>query len=141
MHREDDQQPEAIARWGWRFHHLGIPTDVVTPGETELTELRMYVSGFESSPFGVQWMRFAPDSPVHDLVRTVPHLAFEVDDLDAALAGKSVLTPPNAPSPGVLVAMIVDDGCPIELIQFTGDARSALLSGVGRSPDGRSGDP
>jgi hypothetical protein len=123
MHREDDQQPEAIARWGWRFHHLGIPTDAVTPGETELTEFHMYVSGFESSPFGVQWMRFAPDSPVHDLVRTVPHLAFEVDDLDAALVGKSVLTPPNAPSPGVLVAMIVDDGCPIELIQFTGDGR------------------
>jgi hypothetical protein len=68
-------------------------------------------------------MRYEPGSPVHDLIQSVPHLAFEVDDLEAALAGKEVLTPPNSPSPGVRVAMIVDDGCPIELIQFgaTGD--------------------
>jgi hypothetical protein len=121
--REDDQQPEAIERWGWRFHHLGIPTDLEMPGEIALPELGMHVSGFESSPYGVQWMRFAPGSPVHELVRTLPHLAFEVDDLDAALVGKTVITAPNSPSAGVLVAMIVDDGCPIELIQFTGDGR------------------
>ena len=74
-------------------------------------------SAFESSPYGIQWMRYEPGSPVHDLIRSVLHLAFEVDDLEAALEGKEVLTPPNFPSPGVRVAM----KCrrfPIELIQF-----------------------
>lgn len=118
MHREDYEQPEAISRWGWRFHHLGIPTDRELSDATALPEYGMHVSGFESSPYGIQWMRFTSNSPVHELVKTVPHLAFEVDDIESALAGKTVITPPNSPSPGVLVAMIVDDGCPIELIQF-----------------------
>jgi len=118
--REDSQLPEATARWGWRFHHLGVPTDVPRAGEVYLEAFRVHVSGFESSPYGVQWIRWEPDSPVPELIRSVPHLAFEVDDLEAALAGKTVLTPPNSPSPGVTVAMIVDDGCPVELIHFAG---------------------
>jgi hypothetical protein len=118
VHREDHEQSPAISRWGWRFHHLGIPADGELSDATPLPEYGMYVSGFESSPYGIQRMRFTLDSPVHELVKTLPHLAFEVDDIETALAGKTVITPPNSPAAGVLVAMIVDDGCPIELIQF-----------------------
>src|SRR5256885_792855 len=50
-----------IAKDGWRFHHLGIPTNVVRPGETHLPWLKVHVSGFESSPYGIQWMRFDKD--------------------------------------------------------------------------------
>lgn len=53
-----------------------------------------------------------------DLVKTVPHLAFEVDDLDAALEGKDVLLAPGVPSDGVRAAMIIHDGAPVELIAF-----------------------
>ena len=78
----------------------------------------MYVSAFESSPCGIQWMRFAPDSPVHPLIQSVPHVAFQVDDLDAALQGQEILTAPNSPSEGVRVAMILDHGAPVELLEF-----------------------
>lgn len=120
--RADRDLPEAVAGWGWRFHHLGIPTGRVRAGETYLAALGMYVSGFRDSPYGVEWMRFEPGSPVADLIKTVPHLAFEVDDLEAALEGKEVLSPPSAPSEGVRVAMIVDAGAPIELIEFASHA-------------------
>jgi hypothetical protein len=63
-------------------------------------------------------MRFEADSPVSDLVKTVPHVAFEVDDIMKALRGKTVLSAPNSPSVGVRAAMIVDNGCPVELIEF-----------------------
>ncbi|MFW6079598.1 MAG: VOC family protein [Gemmatimonadota bacterium] len=63
-------------------------------------------------------MRFEPDSPLPELVRTVPHVAFEVPDLDAALEGRDVLIEPNSPSPGTRVAFIVDDGAPVEFIEF-----------------------
>ena len=69
-------------------------------------------------------MRYEEDSPVHELVKTVPHVAFEVDDLDEALVGKVVLSPPGVPSDGVRAAMILDDGCPIELLEFRKDGRS-----------------
>jgi hypothetical protein len=62
-------------------------------------------------------MRFEPDSPLPELVRTVPHVAFEVNDLDEAVRGKEVLIAPNSPSEGVRVAFIVDDGAPIEFLE------------------------
>ncbi len=63
-------------------------------------------------------MRFEPEAPVPDLVRTVPHVAFEVDDLSAEIAGKEILIAPNSPSPGVTVAFIVENGAPVEFLQF-----------------------
>ncbi len=105
-----------------RYHHLGIPTRTPRPGERYLPHLKMYVAGYDTSPYGVEWMRFDPDCPLPELVRTVPHVAFEVDDLEAELAGKEVLIPPNSPSPGVTVAFIVDDGAPVEFLHFDGDA-------------------
>ncbi len=82
-------------------------------------------------------MRFEAASPVSKLVQTVPHVAFEVDDIDEALEGKQLLSPPGPPSPGVRVAMILDDGCPIELIEFTGKKRGTA-SGRARTGPGRS---
>jgi len=106
-----------------KYHHLGIPTTTPRPGERYLPHLKVHVCGFESSPYHIEWMRFDPDCPVPDLVRSVAHVAFEVDDLDAEIAGKEVLIPPNSPSEGVRVAFIVDDGAPVEFLQLM--ARSA----------------
>ena len=119
MTRRDHEPPPAAQRWGWRYHHTGIPTDRPHDGERYLAQFKMYVSGFSESPYGIEWMRFDADCPLPELVRTVPHVAFEVDDIDAALVGKKVLSPPGSPSAGVRAAMIVDHGCPIELIEFT----------------------
>ena len=116
--RRDDEPPAAIAERGWRYHHLGVPYRDPRPGEQHIEHLKIFVSGFETSPYGIQWMRFEPECQVPDLIRDVPHVAFEVDDLDEAIVGKEILTPPNSPSEGVRVAMIVHDGAPIELIEF-----------------------
>ncbi len=116
--RRDDELPAATARLGWRYHHLGIPHAAPRGGERSLEHLGVHVCGFETSEFGVEWMRFEPHCDVPDVVRTVPHLAFVVDDLDAALEGRHVLIAPNSPSPGVRVAFILDDGAPIELMEF-----------------------
>ena len=100
------------------YHHLGIPTVEPRPHEVYFSNLKMYVSGFEDSPFGVEWMRFEPDCPLPPLVQTVPHVAFRVDNLERALQGQSILIEPNSPSPGVTVAFIVHNGAPIEFLQF-----------------------
>jgi hypothetical protein len=101
-----------------RYHHLGIPTESIREGETYIEDLKVYVSGYDSSPYGVEWMRFEPDSPLPELVKTVPHVAFEVDDLDDEITGKEILIEPNKPSKGVTVAFIIDNGAPIEFLQF-----------------------
>lgn len=116
--RRSHDAPSVIARLGWRYHHLGIPHAEPRAGERHLHELAIHVCGFESSPYGIEWMRFDAHCAVPDVVRTVPHIAFEVDDLDEALRGKEILIAPNAPSSGVRVAFILDDGAPIELLEF-----------------------
>ncbi|MGB5814795.1 MAG: hypothetical protein WBH85_08750 [Thermoanaerobaculia bacterium] len=63
-------------------------------------------------------MRFDPDSPLPELVKTLPHVAFEVEDLATALEGREILIEPNSPSSGVTVAFIVENGAPIEFLQF-----------------------
>jgi hypothetical protein len=102
------------------YHHVGIPTEMKRENEFYIERFKMYVSGFDSSPYGVEWMRFEPGCPLPELVRTVPHVAFAVDNLDAELKGKDVLIEPNSPSEGVTVAFIVDNGAPIEFLQFEG---------------------
>jgi hypothetical protein len=117
--RQEHEPPTAVAEWGWRYHHMGIPTETPRPGEIHLKELGMHVSGFGTSPYGVEWMRFDSGSPVSELVRTVPHIAFEVDDLDRALEGKELIGEVSSPMAGVRVAMILHNGMPVELLEFS----------------------
>lgn len=120
IRRADHELPEATEKWGWKYHHIGIPTEKVMPNEKYIEKLKFYVSGFDTSPYGVEWMRFEEDSPIDELIQTTPHVAFEVEDLDRELASRNlnILTAPNAPSDGVRVAMIEHNGAPIELIEF-----------------------
>jgi len=118
--RQDHELPESVVGWGWKYHHLGIPTKKKMPTETYMPQFRFYVSGFSTSPFGIEWMRFEKDSPVDKLIQTVPHIAFEVKDIDFELATRNlkVLTTPNSHTEGIRVAMIEHNGAPIELIEF-----------------------
>jgi len=101
-----------------RYHHIGIPTDRPLPEEIYVAAYKRYASGYSQSPYGIEWMKFDPDCPLPELVKKVPHVAFVVDDLQAAIAGKEILIAPNSPADGVTVAFIVDDGAPVEFLQF-----------------------
>ena len=101
-----------------RFNHIGIPTSERFEGEIDLPHLRITVSDHESNPFGIQWQRYWEGAPYPDLAKTIPHVAFEVDDLDTALEGQRVIIKPNSPSEGVTVAFIEVKGAPIELMQY-----------------------
>jgi catechol 2,3-dioxygenase-like lactoylglutathione lyase family enzyme len=118
VHRRDDELPPVTVREGWRFHHVGIPTQTRRPGEKYLPRFGFHHSGFESSAYGIEWMRFDDSSPLPEIIRTVPHVAFVVPDLDAALRGREILFAVSSPSPGVRTAMILADGAPIELMEF-----------------------
>jgi hypothetical protein len=100
----------------YEFHHLGIPTEEVRSGESFSAAAGMFTSDNPGN-FRIQWHRFTPDSPLHPLIRSVPHAAFKVDSLEAAIAGEEVLLGPYEPIDGYFVAMINDGGAPVELIQ------------------------
>jgi hypothetical protein len=90
------------------------------PNERYLPLFKLYVSGFNTSPFGIERMRYDKDSPISDIIKSVPHIAFEVDDIDRELAGHNfeIISEPNMPGDGIRVAMILHNGAPVELIEF-----------------------
>ena len=78
----------------------------------------MYTSGGEDpAGFRIQFHRFEPGSCLHPLIQSTPHVAFQVDDLAAAVADEQVLLGPYEPFSGFKVAIIEEDGIPIELIE------------------------
>ena len=101
-----------------KYNHIGIPTTSAFEGEIDLPHLKITVSDHENNPFGIQWQRYWDNAPYPDLVKSVPQVAFEVDDLIAAIQGHKVIIRPNSPSEGLIVAFVEVNGAPVELIQY-----------------------
>lgn len=101
-----------------KFSHIGIPVTGSFEGEIDLPHLKMTVSDHENNPYGIQWQRYWDNAPYPELVKTVSHVAFEVDDLDAEIKGKNIIIEPNSPSEGLRVAFIEVNGAPVELMEY-----------------------
>jgi hypothetical protein len=102
-----------------KYHHLGIPTDKPIEGEVYLEKYKVYHYGYDKSEYGIEWMRYEKDCKLPEIVKTIPHIAFEVDDIYDAIKGKKVIIEPNSPSEGIIVAFIEDNGAPVEFIQIS----------------------
>ena len=103
------------------FHHIGLPTDESHPGEYSVEDTKVWVTDPRKHPYKVEYLRFEKDSPVTGPVRDLPHIAYRVDDLDAALRGEQVILEPFNPSPGFTVAFVLKDGAVIEFMKFAHD--------------------
>ena len=102
-----------------KFNHVGIPVTGKFNGEIDLPHLKMTVSDHENNPYGIQWQRYWDGAPYPELVKTIPHVAFIVEDLQAEITGKNVIIEPNSPSEGLVVAFIEVNGAPVELMEYT----------------------
>ncbi|SHO63393.1 hypothetical protein SAMN02745172_01368 [Pseudoxanthobacter soli DSM 19599] len=101
----------------YRFHHMGIPVTEPRPGERYSALFGMYTRDSDCRLIRAQWHRFEETSPLHPLLRTVPHPAFKVSDLARAIEGMTLLLGPYEPIAGFHVAIVEDGGIPIEFIE------------------------
>ena len=99
------------------YSHMGIPTQTPREGETYLEDVKLYLTDFTKHPFGVEWLRFMPDSPMHEAVRTIPHVAFKVDDIEEAIQGYEVIVPPTDGG-DMIYAFVMCEGAPVELMEY-----------------------
>ncbi len=100
-----------------KYYHLGIPTKDPIEGEVYLKDYKVYHYGYEKSEYGIEWMRYEEGCNLPEIVKTIPHVAFEVEDIYEAIKGKKVIIEPNSPSEGNIVAFIEENGAPVEFIQ------------------------
>jgi len=89
-----------------KFNHIGIPTTESFDGEIPLPHLKVSGQRPPGQPVRDPVAALLGRRAVPEIVKTVPHVAFEVDDLDEASRGHRVIIEPNSPSPGVMVAFI-----------------------------------
>ncbi len=105
-----------------QFHHIGLPTHESPPGEFFVEETRVWVTDPRKHPYNVEFLRFEADSPVTGPARDMPHVAYRVDDLEAAIAGEEIIIEPFEPSPNFTVAYIFKDGAVIEYMTFENES-------------------
>ncbi|MFV0420518.1 MAG: hypothetical protein ACK5KT_17565 [Dysgonomonas sp.] len=102
----------------YRYHHMEIPTDRIQPDERYSEAFKMYTST-ANGDFRIQFHRFEADSPLHPMIKELPHVAIQVDDLLSEIEGREILLGPYEPIKGYKVAIINDGGAPVELIETT----------------------
>ena len=103
------------------FHHLGIPTDEKKEGESFHPKYKFYSTPFGANSYRVQWLRFPPECTLPDILKKLPHLAFRVENLEEEIQSKNVILGPWEPIENFRVAIIEDEGVPIELIETSID--------------------
>ena len=102
-----------------KFAHIGVPTTDEHEWSAYLAEAKLHITDASADPFCVEWLKFEPGSPMPKELQERTHIAFEVEDLDAELVGKTILIPPFEPLPGVRAAFVLHHGLPVEMMQKT----------------------
>lgn len=102
-----------------KLNHIGIPTKKEQPDEMHMEDAKLHLTDFAKSPNKIEWLRFDEGSPMPELLQTTAHIAYEVDDIKAAMEGKEVLMEPFEPAENLTVGFIVEEGAPIELMQYS----------------------
>lgn len=100
------------------FAHVGLPTDDKQPGEVYVEATKVWVTDPDDHPYKVEFLRYEPDSPACEQLKTLPHLAFETDDLQAEIAGEEVILGPFEALPGLTVVFIYKDGAVFEFMAW-----------------------
>ena len=99
------------------FHHYGVPVDAKQADEIYIEGAKVFITDCEKHPYGVEYLRFEADSPMHEDVQKKTHAAFVVDSLDEALKGQNVIVEPFDATDTLRVAFINDNGAVIELME------------------------
>jgi hypothetical protein len=102
-----------------RFDHIGVVTDDKQRRESFVESTRCWVTSPRDHPYNVEFLRYEPDSPVAGPLRTEPHVAYRVDDVDRAVEGHEALLEPFDVGNGfVRVAFVLIDGVIVEFMQY-----------------------
>lgn len=103
-----------------QFHHVGLRSIEVQPKEHEVTASKCWVTNPRDSVHRIEYLRYAPDSPITAEFMDAPHIAYAVDELEPHLEGKEIyLAPFEVGSPPFArVAFTREDGLFVEYMKF-----------------------
>ena len=102
-----------------QFDHIGVVTEEHQHGETWVEATRVWVTNPRAHSHHVEFLRFEPDTPVTGPLRTHPHVAYRVTDLEAAIGDDEVLLEPFTIGGGFArVAFVRVGGALVEYMEY-----------------------
>lgn len=101
---------------GLKFSHFGIPCKDSQP-PFYLEGGKVWYNNFDEEPYAVEWLKFEDGSPMPEILQKMPHIAFEVENLEDALKGEKVIVEPFAAGENLTCAFIEAEGFAVELMQ------------------------
>ena len=101
------------------FSHIGIPTTEEKNWDGYYKPGKIHYTDFNNDEYGIEWVKFDADSPMPEMMRTIPHVAYLVDNIEEALSGREILVETFSPGEGVRVAFIAHNGSPVEFMEIS----------------------
>lgn len=74
-----------------KYLHTGMIVGEKLPEMTYMEPLKVWVTDATKDKYAIEFLYFEIDSPMAAAIQEQPHVAYEVEDIDAALEGKSIL--------------------------------------------------
>jgi hypothetical protein len=99
------------------FDHIGVPTEEKQPEEMYVEATKVWVTNPLRHPQRIEYLRYEPDSPVKGPMREMPHIAFQVDNLDREMEGAEIILGPFNPTDTLRVVFVLKDGAIFEFME------------------------
>ena len=115
---ESAANPVQLSGKNLEYHHTGMPANGHWDDEIKVPHLKLAYLPGKYNTYGVEWLRFEEGNENPDIIKYIPHVAFEVDDIDQAVVGEKVIYHSGKDDPAIYVAMIEVDGASIEFLQL-----------------------
>lgn len=96
--------------------HFGIPTTEKPAEAAYIEPLKVSVTDYSKSPNKIEFLYFEPDSPMHRLIQTRAHVAYDVPCVKSAVEGATILLEP-LDCGNMIIAFIEEEGVAVELIE------------------------
>lgn len=102
-----------------KLHHIGIPTSTVQQGESYSEDMRLFLTDPMQSANKIEFLRFEPESTMPEILKTTPHIAYQIDDFAEEMEGKKVIMEITPLSDTMSIAFVEEEGIAIELIKLS----------------------
>ena len=86
------------------------------PDMIYMEPLKVWVTDASKDKYAIEFLYFEIDSPMAAAIQEQPHVAYEVEDIDAALEGKSILWN-KMDVGGAYIAFVYDNDTVVEFYQ------------------------
>ena len=74
-----------------KYLHTGMIVGEKLPEMVFVEPLKVWITDASKDKYAIEFLYFEVDSPMAAAIQEQPHVAYEVENIDEAIAGKSVL--------------------------------------------------